>query len=76
MWQSDALRLWQQSDALLFGSTLTMPSRAFLASYSTLQVPLDELLDDLELLGLDDDEAAAAAAAAGHHEGGSDMMED
>jgi hypothetical protein len=37
-------------------------------------VPLDELLDDLELLGLDDDEAAAAAA--GHHEGGSDMMED
>jgi hypothetical protein len=41
----------------------------------SLQVPLDELLDDLELLGLDDD-GAAAAAAAGHHEGGSDMMED
>ncbi|KAF6250965.1 hypothetical protein COO60DRAFT_1645710 [Scenedesmus sp. NREL 46B-D3] len=41
------------------------------------QVPLDELLDDLEGLGLDDD-AAAAAAAGGqqHHGGGSDMMED
>uniref|UniRef100_A0A383VQ78 60S ribosomal export protein NMD3 n=1 Tax=Tetradesmus obliquus TaxID=3088 RepID=A0A383VQ78_TETOB len=41
------------------------------------QVPLDELLDDLEGLGLDDDEAAAAAAGGQHHhEGGSDMMED
>jgi hypothetical protein len=40
-----------------------------------LQVPLDELLDDLEGLGLDDD--AAAAGGQQHYDaGGSDMMED
>lgn len=41
-----------------------------------IQVPLDELLDDLEGLGLDDDAAAAAAGGQQHHGGGSDMMED
>jgi hypothetical protein len=64
--QSVQVRLWQYTNnAFLCVAGVT----------STLQVPLDELLDDLELLGLDDDEAAAAAAA-GHHEGGSDMLED
>jgi hypothetical protein len=42
----------------------------------SLQVPLDELLDDLEGLGLDDDAEAAAGGQQQHFDGGSDMMED